>query len=181
MRLTTFTDYALRLLIYAAGKPGTRVTIDEVSDWFGISRAHVKKVVLQLARAGFLASSKGRHGGFTLARPPEQINLAEVVSATEPDFGLFECYLSGNECRISRPCRLPNVANEALAAFFDVLGKYTLSDAMVRPSYFLTAVAGPQPLRGPRPGPARDCAGPEAGPDGTGTDRAGPDGASAPG
>lgn len=148
MRLTTFTDYALRLLIYTAGKPESRVTIDEVAEWFAISRAHVKKVVLTLSRGGFLLSSKGRNGGFTLARPPGEINLAAVILATEPDFGLFECYLTGNECRISRPCRLPNIANEALDAFFAVLGKYTLADAMVRPTYFLLSVEGPQPLRG---------------------------------
>jgi len=159
VRLTTFTDYSLRLLIYAAAKPDDRVTIDEVADWFGISRAHVKKVVLALARGGFLHSTKGRNGGFTVARPPEAINLADVVIATEPDFGLFECYLSGNECRISRPCRLPNVANEALEAFLAVLGKYTLADAMVRPKYFLSPVEGPQPLRGPqRFAPAVQCA-----------------------
>ncbi|SOC16930.1 RrF2 family transcriptional regulator [Rhodobacter maris] len=149
MRLTTFTDYALRLLIYTAARSGERVTIDEVAEWFAISRAHVKKVVLTLSRAGFLVSSKGRHGGFVLARAPEAINLADLVSVTEPDFGLFECYLSGNACRISRPCRLPNVANEALDAFLAVLGKYTLADAMVRPKYFLAqAPDGPQPLRG---------------------------------
>lgn len=151
MRLTTFTDYALRLLIYTAAKPEVRVTIDEVADWFSISRAHVKKVVLTLSRAGFLVSSKGRNGGFTLARAPDQINLGDLVMVTEPDFGLFECYLSGNECRISRPCRLPNVANEALDAFMAVLSKYTLADAMVRPKYFLaTANEGPQPVRAPR-------------------------------
>lgn len=150
MRLTTFTDYALRLLIYTAGKPETRVTIDEVAEWFAISRAHVKKVVLTLSRGGFLLSSKGRNGGFTLARPPAEINLAAVILATEPDFGLFECYLTGNECRISRPCRLPNVANEALDAFFAVLGKYTLADAMVRPKYFLIPAGGAQPFRGPK-------------------------------
>lgn len=150
MRLTTFTDYALRLLIYTAGKPETRVTIDEVSDWFGISRAHVKKVVLALSRGGFLLSSKGRNGGFTLARLPDQINLSDVILATEPDFGLFECYLSGNECRISRPCRLPNIANEALDAFLGVLAKYTLADVILRPKYFLNEIEGPKPLRGPK-------------------------------
>ena len=150
MRLTTFTDYALRLLIYTAAKPESRVTIDEVADWFDISRAHVKKVVLTLARGGFIASSKGRNGGFCLARPPEEINLADVVRATEPDFCLFECYHADNDCRISRPCRLPNVANEALDAFVGVLAKYSLADAMVRPKYFLSPIDGPQPMRGPR-------------------------------
>lgn len=152
MRLTIFTDYSLRLLLYCGGKPDARVTIDEVTDWFDISRAHVKKVVLTLSRAGFLASMKGRHGGFQLARPAAEINLADVVIATEPDFGLFECFLAGNTCRISRSCRLPNVANEALEAFLAVMRKYSLADVQVRPHDFLTSDAAiDQPLRGPRP------------------------------
>lgn len=159
MRLTSFTDYALRILIYAGGHPDQRVTVEEASTYFQISRAHVKKVVLTLARAGFLASAKGRAGGFQLARPADQINLGAVICATEPDFGLFECFLTGNQCRISRPCTLPNLANEALGAFLAVFQRHSLADALVRPDYFVLhpvpAGAAPpapaaQPKRGPR-------------------------------
>ena len=73
-----------------------------------------------------------------------------MVLATEPDFGLFECFLTGNACRISRPCRLPNFAGEALEAFVAVLRKYTLADVLVRPEYFSLPAATEQPLRGPR-------------------------------
>ncbi|MCW1917367.1 Rrf2 family transcriptional regulator [Rhodobacter sp. KR11] len=151
MRLTSFTDYALRLLIYAAGHTADRVTIEEAAAYFAISHGHLKKVVLALSRAGFLASMKGRKGGFALARPPHEINIADVVLATEPDFGLFECFLTGNACRISRPCRLPNLATEALEAFIATLRKYTLADAVVRPEFFAQPpAAASQPRRGPR-------------------------------
>lgn len=150
MRLTSFTDYSLRLLIFAAGHSGTRVTIEAAAAYFDLSHAHLKKVVMTLSRAGFLASTKGRHGGFALARPAEEINIADVVLATEPDFGLFECFLTGNACRISRPCRLPNLANEALEAFLATLRKYTLADALIRPEYFTQEAAPRQVQRGPR-------------------------------
>lgn len=151
MRLTSFSDYALRILIFAAAHPDERVTVEGVSTFFEISRAHVKKVVLTLSRAGFLASSKGRAGGFRLARAPEEINLGDVLQATEPDFGLFECFLAENGCRISRPCKLPNIANEALQAFLAVFQRHTLADALLRPTYFLPGAPAPtQPRRGPR-------------------------------
>ena len=154
MRLTSFTDYALRVLIYAAGHAETRVTIEEAAAYFSISHAHLKKVVLALSRSGFLVSSKGRHGGFALARAPSEINIADVVLVTEPDFGLFECFLTGNDCRISRPCRLPNLAHEALDAFLATLRKYTLADAVVRPEFFTLPPASSQPLRGRKHDPA---------------------------
>lgn len=150
MRLTSFTDYAIRLLVFAAGHPETRVTIEEAASYFDISHAHLKKVVQALSRGGFLVSTKGRKGGFALARAPAEINIADVVMTTEPDFGLFECFLTGNECRISRPCRLPNYANEALEAFIAVLRKYTLADTLVRPTYFSQPAEAQQPVRGPR-------------------------------
>lgn len=158
MRLTSFTDYALRLLIFAAGHD-ERVTIEQVAGFFGISHAHLKKVVLKLSRAGFIVSTKGRNGGLALARRPSDINVADVVLATEPDFGLFECLLSGNDCRITRACRLPGVANEALDAFLTVLRRYTLADVLVRPAFFLNPPDGPQPFRGRAPNRTEGVAG----------------------
>lgn len=150
MRLTNFTDYALRVLIYAAAHPEKRTTIEVAAEYFQISRAHLKKVVLALCQAKFLQCRKGRLGGFELARPPAEINLGAVIRVTEPDFGLFECFLSGNECRISRPCKLPSVANEALLAFLGVFDRHSLADALVRPDYFVSGPSlGPRPVRGP--------------------------------
>jgi len=104
-----------------------------------------------LTRGGFLRGIRGRSGGFELAQVPDQINLGAVLRLTEPDFGLFECYLTGNTCTISRPCRLPSVATEALVAFLSVFDRHTLADVLVRPDYFLPQqVKQKQPIRGPK-------------------------------
>ncbi len=150
VRLTSFSDYALRILIYAAAHPDSRVTIEAASDYFGISRAHLKKVVLKLSHEGFLISTRGRFGGFALARPPEEINLGAVVRVTEPDFGLFECFVTGNQCRISRSCALPSIANEALCAFLAVFDRHQLSDVKLKADLLETqTIPMVQPIRGP--------------------------------
>lgn len=149
MRLTKFTDYALRVLMYAASRPDVLVTIDETAEAFGISRAHLKKVVLVLSNAGFILARRGRKGGFTLGRPPEEISLGAVVRLTEPDFGLAECFTEENFCTIGRVCRLPGVLNEALGAFIEVLDRYTLNDIMLSAANFGLVPAGPAPRRGP--------------------------------
>jgi Rrf2 family nitric oxide-sensitive transcriptional repressor len=151
VRLTKFTDFSLRVLLFAAAPPTERVTIESAAESFDISRAHLKKVVLALTRGGFLRGIRGRSGGFELAHTPDQINLGAVLRLTEPDFGLFECYLTGNTCTISRPCRLPSVATEALLAFLSVFDSHTLADVLVRPEYFLPQQEKrKQPIRGPK-------------------------------
>jgi Rrf2 family nitric oxide-sensitive transcriptional repressor len=128
MRLTTFSDYALRVLMYAAAAGDRLITIEETARAYSISRAHLMKVVNILTRTGYIRGVRGRSGGFTLARPPQDINLGAVVRATEPDFGLVECFATGNQCIITKRCRLPNVLNEALTAFVSTLDRYTLAD-----------------------------------------------------
>lgn len=131
MRLTTFTDYALRVLMYAATAGDRLITVEETAIAYGISRAHLMKVVNVLTRAGFIKSVRGRSGGFTLAMPPEDINLGAVVRATEPDFDLVECFGTGNQCIITKRCRFPQVLNEALGAFVATLDRYTLADVVL--------------------------------------------------
>lgn len=150
MRLTTFSDYALRVLMYAGAARERLITIEETAKVYNISRAHLMKVVNILTRTGFLKGVRGRSGGFTLARPPEEINLGEVVRATEPDFALVECFATGNQCVISGGCRLPKVLNEALAAFVSTLDGYTLADVLLNPSdYHEARPPSPEVLRGP--------------------------------
>lgn len=150
MRLTKFTDFSLRVLLFAAAHSSRRVTIEDAAQHFEISVGHVKKVVLALTRGGFLHGVRGRSGGFQLAHPPAEINLGAVLRVTEPDFGLFECFLPGNACVISRPCGLPSIGNEALRAFLGVFDRHTLADVMVRPDFFLPAKSpARQPIRGP--------------------------------
>jgi len=142
MRLTTFSDYALRVLMYAAAAGDRLITIEETARAYNISRAHLMKVVNILTRTGYIKGVRGRAGGFTLARPPQDINLGAVVRDTEPDFALVECFATGNQCIITKRCRLPNVLNEALAAFVGTLDRYTLADLALGKRDF-TAPKGP--------------------------------------
>jgi Rrf2 family nitric oxide-sensitive transcriptional repressor len=148
VRLTKFSDYALRALIFAASTDRL-ATIEETADIYRISRAHLKKVVMILTHEGFLKGVRGRLGGYTLARPPEEINLGAVLRATEADFQLVECFGPGNECRITRTCRLAGIANEALTAFVSTFDRYTLADVLVRHDHFLGVTTETQPVRGP--------------------------------
>ncbi|HRO10947.1 Rrf2 family transcriptional regulator [Amaricoccus sp.] len=136
MRLTMMSDYALRVLLYAAAHPERLVTIDETQEAYGISRGHMMKIVGVLARAGLLRSQRGRTGGFTLGLSPEKIRLGDVVRLTEPDFDMVECFAPGNTCAITRFCRLPGIVTEALSAFMTVMDRHTLADLIIRPQDF---------------------------------------------
>lgn len=136
MRLTNFSDYSLRLLMFAAAQGDRLITIEEASEIYGISRAHLMKIANTLTRAGYLKAVRGRSGGLTLAKPPHRIKLGDVIRATEPDFTLVECFGIDNECIIARCCRLRGVLREGLEAFNKVLDKYTLADLMLRPKDF---------------------------------------------
>ncbi|HWM82220.1 MAG TPA: Rrf2 family transcriptional regulator [Pseudolabrys sp.] len=136
MRLTNFTDYALRVLMYAAAHRDRLITIEETAQVYGISRAHLMKVANQLTRAGFLVAVRGRSGGLKLAKPPEQVGLGDVVRATEPDFTMVECFGSDNSCLITQRCRLRGILKEALGAFIGTLDRHTLADLILNPASF---------------------------------------------
>jgi Rrf2 family nitric oxide-sensitive transcriptional repressor len=141
MRLTAFTDYALRTLIYlAAQPPGASARIADIAAAYGISETHLTKVVNLLAQGGEIASLRGRRGGLRLGRPAEQINVGAVIRRTEPDLALVECF-SGGACRITPCCTLSGVLHEALDAFLAVLDHYTLADLM-KPRLNLAALLG---------------------------------------
>ena len=133
MRLTFYSDYSLRLLMYAAVRHGELVTIQEVADAYGISKNHLMKVAFELGRKGYLDTVRGRGGGFRLSRPPEKICLGDVVRETEEDFTMVECFdPKTNKCAITAPCRLRVVLSRALKAYFAVLDEYTLADLAVK-------------------------------------------------
>ena len=136
MRLTSFSDYALRVLMYAAARDDRLITIEETAAVYGVSRAHLMKVVNQLTRAGFLRAVRGRSGGLTLARPAAAIRIGDVVRATEPDFALVECFTTGDQCTITARCRLRGILGEALGAFTATLDRYTLADLVLAPEDF---------------------------------------------
>jgi Rrf2 family nitric oxide-sensitive transcriptional repressor len=134
MRLTLYTDYALRLLMFLALRGEELTTIQEVAETYGISRNHLTKVAHELGRAGYLETMRGRGGGLRLSRPPETINLGELVRTTEVDLCQVECFSAErNTCRISPSCQLQHVLRKALAAYFAVLDEVTLADLVARP------------------------------------------------
>jgi Rrf2 family transcriptional regulator, nitric oxide-sensitive transcriptional repressor len=132
LQLTLHADYSLRVLIYLAENPGRTVSTEEISEAYGISRHHLVRVIQTLHEHAFLKVSAGRGGGASLARPPEEINIGQVVRNTEPGFRIVECFdLAANTCPIVPVCKLRGLLSHALESFFEVLDAYTLAD-MVR-------------------------------------------------
>ncbi len=159
MQLTLFTDYCFRVLIYLARQPGRRVTVTELSDYYGISRHHLVKVVHWLGRQGYVATSRGKQGGLCLARAAQDINIGQVARATESGFDLVECFdLATNTCRILPYCGLAGVLKGAMLAFLAELDRYTLADLTARPlparhsEARLQRAADPVAAAGPAPG-----------------------------
>ena len=128
MRLTTFSDYTLRTLIYLALRPERLCTIEEIAEAYAISANHLTKVVHEAAKAGEVATVRGQGGGLRLARAPEEINLGAVLRRTEPDLALAPCFGATGACRIQPGCVLQGALREALAAFLAVLDRKTLAD-----------------------------------------------------
>jgi Rrf2 family nitric oxide-sensitive transcriptional repressor len=147
MRLTTFTDYSLRVLIYLASAPEHRATIAEVAAAYRISEHHLVKVVQLLGREGILANTRGRGGGMRLSRAPSEINIGRVVRATEGAGRPAECFdPETNTCCLQRVCRLPRVLGDAMKAFYASLEQYSLADIAV-PAPRLTAALHWHPPR----------------------------------
>ncbi len=124
MRLTLYTDYALRMLMHLAVHEERLCSISEIAATFGVSRNHMMKVANDLGRAGYVSAVRGRTGGLRLARAAERINLGEVVRHTEDGFNLTDCA----NCIISPACGLTHALATALSAFLKTLDGYTLAD-----------------------------------------------------
>ncbi len=144
MRLSTYTDYTLRTLMYLAVNAGRRTTIAELARTWRISEAHLMKIVHQLGVAGDVETIRGRNGGLRLGRPAAAINLGTVVRRTEVDMDLVACFDGGATCAISEVCVLQAVLHEALEAFLAVLDRTTLAD-LVAPRARLAALLGLDP------------------------------------
>lgn len=135
MRLTDYTDYSLRTLIYLGLHRDRLVTIQEIAEVYGISKNHLMKVVHQLGLAGTVETVRGRNGGLRLNKEPEEINLGQVVRGTEPDFTMVECFnRKTNTCILAPACELKSVLRKATSAYFDVLDGVTLAQLLRGPS-----------------------------------------------
>lgn len=141
MRLSTFSDYSLRVLMYLGAQPDRLATIAEIADGHGISESHLMKVVHQLGRCGFVETVRGKGGGMRLALAPQHIVLGNVIRQAESDFMLVECFGTDATCRIQGACHLNAILGEALNALFLVLDGYTLADLLVNPQGLIPAIS----------------------------------------
>lgn len=129
MRVTKFTDYTLRVLIYLACKPnGNLTTVSQLAEAYSISVHHVRMVVHKLGQSGYIDSVQGKGGGIKLAQKPDKILIGEVVRKTEKDFFIVECFSPQGQCPIVKACKLQHILEDALKAFLDTLNQYTLAD-----------------------------------------------------
>ena len=131
MRLTQWTDYTLRVLMYCAACQDREapVTITEISAAYNISRSHLTKVVFAMAGQGWLTTTRGRGGGMRLARPADTFNLEDIVKSAETDFYMVECFdAKTNQCGLTAHCVLKGALWQAMESYLATLRRYTLAD-----------------------------------------------------
>ena len=149
MKLTSYTNYALRSLQLAALKTPDLVRVDDVVKIHGLSRPHIMKIVHELGKAGYLETVRGRGGGFRLARPPEEIIVGEVVRITEGPLDVVECFNpEKNTCPLMDICILSKKMQEATAAFMAVLDDLMIADISANRGQLMERIA---PLEFPKP------------------------------
>lgn len=131
MRLTSYTDYTLRTLMYLGVNRDRLVTIQDIADLHAISKNHLMKVVYQLGLTGIVETVRGRNGGLRLKREPADINIGALVRVTESDFFMAECFdRTNNQCSLSANCKLKSTLGEATQAYLSVLDKVTLASLL---------------------------------------------------
>ena len=132
MKLTAFSDYTLRVLMFLAVQDNRLATIPEIAAAYGISENHLKKVVHQLARSGVIETVRGKGGGIRLACKPDELRLGDLVLALEPNMYLVECFnLKTNTCRVVSACKLKHFLGDASKAFINTLDQHTLDDVVI--------------------------------------------------
>ncbi|MCA0377785.1 MAG: Rrf2 family transcriptional regulator [Gemmatimonadetes bacterium] len=131
MRLTRFTDNALRCLMVLGWEPDKAHTVQSIARSMSMSYEHLVKIVQRLAELGYVETVRGRHGGVKLARAPELVRIGDVVRATEESLALVECFTPGtNACPVAPACQLAGFLDDALTAFLAVLDQRTLADVL---------------------------------------------------
>lgn len=148
MKLTLYSDYALRIMIHLATQPGELASIRQIATIYGVSYNHLMKIVQDLGRAGFIETVRGRKGGIRLGRPAQQISLGALIRHTEGSGPLVDC----GDCLIVTACNLPPVFAEAVQAFLAVFDRYTLADMVTQDDRLRRLFQ--QPQEGPQADPA---------------------------
>ncbi|WP_010196083.1 Rrf2 family transcriptional regulator [Bacillus sp. m3-13] len=140
MKLTLYTDYSLRVLLYLASAPENNklIQIKEIAEAYGISKNHLMKVTFHLGKLGYVETIRGRNGGLLLAKEPKELNIGELVRQTEEDFHIVECFQDHASCVISPHCKLKGVLYQATQAFISVLDQYTLADLITNKEQLTT-------------------------------------------
>ncbi|WP_404428801.1 RrF2 family transcriptional regulator [Sutcliffiella horikoshii] len=140
MKLTLYTDYSLRVLLYLASAPENNklIQIKEIAEAYGISKNHLMKVTFHLGKLGYVETIRGRNGGLMLAKDPKEVNIGELVRQTEEDFHIVECFQDHASCVISPHCKLKGVLYQATQAFISVLDQYTLDDLIINKEQLTT-------------------------------------------
>ena len=148
MRLTAYTDYTLRTLMYLGLNRDKLVTIQDIANIHGISKNHLMKVVHQLGLTGMVETIRGRNGGLRLNKEPADINIGEVVRNTETDFFMAECFSPGNfQCSYAADCTLKGVLHAATTAYLDVLDDVTLENLIKKDRRYASQDTDLKPIR----------------------------------
>lgn len=126
MQLSRFSDYALRVLLYLAMNTDEKATLTKVSASYDISLEHLRKIIHELAKLGYIKTYRGKNGGFELNKTPEAINIGELLRLTEGDSAVIDC--DSQPCRLTTTCTAKAILREAQNAFYLCLSKYTLED-----------------------------------------------------
>jgi Rrf2 family nitric oxide-sensitive transcriptional repressor len=146
MRLTRFTDNAVRCLLLLGLEPERCITVNEIAERMNMSYEHLVKIVHRLSEFGYVETVRGRHGGVRLGKPATDISLGALVRQTEENLALAECFdPEHNTCPISSACRLAGTLEEALHAFLTVLDRRTLADLLSPREQLVPLVARREP------------------------------------
>lgn len=149
MQLTVYTDYSLRVLMYLAERPNKHTTVNDVAEFYEVSHNHMMKVVRNLSFCGYVNTVRGRKGGISLAKKPQNINIGAVIKHTEKTIDIVECFdPKSNSCVIRSTCKLHGILKNAKSSFMAVLGDFTLADLLIdaNVTQFVVQKNGTQPM-----------------------------------
>jgi Rrf2 family nitric oxide-sensitive transcriptional repressor len=130
MKLTAYSDYGFRMLVYLAVAPDNRATVREIAAAYDLSQHHLAKIAQRLVHAGLLSSYTGRNGGLALKADPATLRVGDIVRAVETDFAVVECLSEHGVCTVKEHCGGRSLFDRAVDAFFAVLDSKTLADVV---------------------------------------------------